>query len=107
MFHLWLVDKINQFVCWFLQRMFAVVYDSCGGPKVLKWKVVENPVLDFNEVLIKVEACGVNRRDLWIREGIYQHLGKNKYLGFECSGTIVKRGAAASKLPIGSKVGLA
>ncbi|XP_071924307.1 uncharacterized protein [Coffea arabica] len=96
--------NINQFVCWFLQRMFAVVYDSCGGPKVLKWKVVENPVLDFNEVLIKVEACGVNRRDLWIREGIYQHLGKNKYLGFECSGTIVKRGAAASKLPIGSKV---
>lgn len=84
--------------------MFAVVYDSCGGPEVLKLKVVEDPILKCNEVLIKVEATSVNRRDLWIREGRYKHLGKSKYLGFECSGTVTKRGAAVWKWPIGTQV---
>lgn len=50
--------------------MKAVVFDRFGGPEVLELREVADPVPRADEVLIDVEACGVNHLDLWVRAGL-------------------------------------
>ena len=49
--------------------MHAVVFERGGGPDVLEYKEVEDPQLGDGEVLVEVEAVGVNYRDVYEREG--------------------------------------
>jgi NADPH:quinone reductase-like Zn-dependent oxidoreductase len=50
--------------------MKAVVFDRTGGPEVLELREVPDPVPRADEVLVEVEACGINHLDLWVRRGI-------------------------------------
>ena len=47
--------------------MKAVVYDSYGGPEVLKLTTLENPVPKENEVLVKINATSVTSGDVRLR----------------------------------------
>ncbi|WP_448639537.1 quinone oxidoreductase family protein [Geodermatophilus sp. URMC 63] len=49
--------------------MQAVVYERTGGPEVLTVQDVPDPVPGDGEVLVDVEAVGVNFRDVYEREG--------------------------------------
>ncbi len=49
--------------------MKAVVYGRYGSPDVLEFKEVEKPVPADDEVLIKVEACGLNAFDWHLLRG--------------------------------------
>lgn len=51
--------------------MKTVVIPQPGGPEVLKLQ--ERPVPEFlaNDVLIKVKAAGINRPDIFQRQGNY------------------------------------
>src|SRR5919201_715996 len=49
--------------------MRAAAFWEYGGPEVIRWSEVDDPVLGPNEVLIDVWACGVNHSDLDSRAG--------------------------------------
>ena len=57
--------------------MKAVALNSFGGPEVLKVIDVAKPEPGPGEILIKIEAAGLNRLDHYIREG-----GVNPSLSF-------------------------
>jgi alcohol dehydrogenase, propanol-preferring len=69
------------------------------------------PVPGPDEVLIKVQACGVCHSDLHIAEGDWKHMlriMKSPLIpGHEVVGTIEKRGEAVEHLQIGDRVGVA
>jgi NADPH:quinone reductase-like Zn-dependent oxidoreductase len=50
--------------------MKAVVFERTGGPDVLELREVPDPAPRADEVLIEVEACGINHLDLWVRRGL-------------------------------------
>src|SRR5437763_14660756 len=49
--------------------MRAVVFEQNGGPEVLECKEVPSPTPDGGEVLVDVEAVGINYRDVYERQG--------------------------------------
>jgi putative PIG3 family NAD(P)H quinone oxidoreductase len=69
--------------------MRAVVITEPGGPEVLRWLEVPDPIPGPGEVVIDIAASGVNRADLMQREGRYPPPpGAPPYLGLECSGRV-------------------
>jgi putative PIG3 family NAD(P)H quinone oxidoreductase len=68
-----------------------------GGPEVLRIAERETPSPDGREVLIRVEAAGVNRPDLQQRAGRYPPPpGASPILGLEVAGTIHAKGPGAN-----------
>ena len=66
--------------------------------KSLRWDNVPDPVINEDEVLIKVHAAALNRADLMQREGDYPPPpGCPEWMGLEVSGEIVDMGALALK----------
>lgn len=76
-----------------------------GGPEVLRPVTLPLPVAGENEVLIKVQAAGVNRPDVLQRKGAYPPPpGASPLPGLEVAGTIVALGLGVRHLSIGQKV---
>jgi putative PIG3 family NAD(P)H quinone oxidoreductase len=68
--------------------MRAVVITEPGGPDVLAWREVPDPVPADGEVVVEVTAGAVNRADVLQRQGRYPPPpGAPAYPGLECSGT--------------------
>ncbi|XP_027178863.1 quinone oxidoreductase PIG3-like isoform X2 [Coffea eugenioides] len=84
--------------------MRAIVFRKCGGPEVLELREVDEPIVKPHEVLIKVQAATVNRRDLWRREGRYSPPERKNLLGFECSGSVVEVGIMVKGWTKGNQV---
>lgn len=85
--------------------MKAIVITTPGGPEVLKLQEVEDPQIQENEVLIKVEATALNRADTVQRKGSYPPpKGASPYPGLECSGTIQAVGSKVTRWKIGDQV---
>jgi putative PIG3 family NAD(P)H quinone oxidoreductase len=77
--------------------MHAIVIAEAGGPDVLTWTEVEDPVPGPGEVVIDVTAAGVNRADVMQRQGFYPPPpGAPPYPGLECSGTIASVGTGVT-----------
>jgi putative PIG3 family NAD(P)H quinone oxidoreductase len=71
--------------------MYAIAIREPGGPEVLTWTEVPDPVPDKGEVLVEVAASAVNRADLLQRSGFYDPPpGASPYPGLECSGRILE-----------------
>jgi NADPH2:quinone reductase len=68
--------------------MRAVVYERHGGADVLEYKDVPDPQPDDGQVLVKVEAVGVNFRDVYEREGRSYALEPPAVVGVEGAGTV-------------------
>ena len=51
--------------------MKAILFDKYGDPSVLYIGEAQKPIIDDNEVLIKVAAAGINRPDILQRQGSY------------------------------------
>ena len=85
--------------------MRAVIITEPGGPEVLQWEEVPDPVPGPGEVLIDVAAAGVNRADLWQRQGLYPPPpGAPDYPGMEVSGRIESVGADVTGWQPGDEV---
>ncbi|KAJ6935384.1 quinone oxidoreductase PIG3 [Populus alba x Populus x berolinensis] len=85
--------------------MKAVVITTPGGPEVLQLQEVEDPQINEDEVLVKVEATALNRADTIQRQGRYPPpKGASPYPGLECSGTIEAVGKNVSRWKIGDQV---
>ena len=85
--------------------MHAVVITEPGGPDVLQWTEVPEPVPGPGEVLVDVAASAVNRADMMQRQGFYDPpKGASPYPGLECSGTIEAVGAGVTGWQPGDQV---
>jgi NADPH2:quinone reductase len=86
--------------------MKAVVADPLGGPEALKYIDQPTPQPGPGEVLIKLEAIGVNFIDVYFRNGTYKAPETPVKLGSEGAGVIAAVGEGVS-LPVGQRVAYA
>lgn len=85
--------------------MTAIEIKEFGGPDGLVPTTRPVPVPQNDEVLIKVEAAGVNRPDVLQRMGGYAPPpGASDIPGLEVAGTVVKAGAGVSRFKVGDSV---
>lgn len=50
--------------------MKAIRFHEFGGPEVLKYEEIPEPMLRKDHVLVRVQACALNHLDLWTRKGL-------------------------------------
>lgn len=87
------------------QTMLAIEITTPGGPEVLKPVQRPLPKAAAGQVLIKVEAAGINRPDVFQRKGAYPApAGASDLPGLEVSGTIVEGDLAGTDFKIGDAV---
>lgn len=86
--------------------MKAVRYDHSGGVDVLEYTDVPDPSPDPLDVLVRVEACALNRLDIVQREGWYHMPGFAfpHIPGMDVAGTVVEVGADVSSVSVGERV---
>jgi putative PIG3 family NAD(P)H quinone oxidoreductase len=87
------------------REMTVVEIAAPGGPEQLKTAVRPIPQPGEGEVLVRVEAAGVNRPDVMQRQGRYPPPpGASDLPGMEIAGEIVALGAKVSGLSVGDKI---
>jgi putative PIG3 family NAD(P)H quinone oxidoreductase len=85
--------------------MKAIVLTEPGGADKLQLQERPIPAPGPNEVLIKVEAAGINRADILIRKGKYgKGAGDVEVLGMEVAGIIENCGSEVTCWKVGDKV---
>jgi len=82
--------------------MKAIVLEGAGRPLILK--EVEKPVLQPGEVLVKIKAAALNRRDYWITVGQYAGIKYPSILGSDGAGIVAEAGGDADKEWVGREV---
>ena len=87
------------------QTMLAIHILNHGGPEVLVGTTQPIPRPAVGEILIKVEAAGVNRPDLLQRRGLYPPPpGASEVPGLEIAGEIIELGEATARFDVGDRV---
>ena len=85
--------------------MQHIAADGAGPPDILKLTTGPLPSLKSDEVLIRVQAAGVNRPDVLQRLGQYPvPPGASQIIGLEAAGEVVAAGADAKRFKLGDKV---
>jgi NADPH:quinone reductase-like Zn-dependent oxidoreductase len=87
--------------------MKAIVIHQYGGPEVLKIEDYPDPVVQNDEVLVKVAAASINPIDILERAGLTKDFRPVKFpgvLGWDLAGTIVGVGPGAKGFAVGDKV---
>lgn len=82
--------------------MRAVVIDAPGGPDVLQVKTVPRPQVTAGQVLIKVEAFGLNRSELHFRSGVAYSGSFPRIPGIEAVGVV--EDAPGGEFVVGTQV---
>jgi NADPH:quinone reductase len=83
--------------------MKAIQITSTGGPEVLEYRTISDPIPKRDEVLIQVHTSGVNFIDVYFRDGHYK-APLPLVLGGEGSGYIGALGADVSGFEVGDPV---
>ena len=87
------------------ESMTAIQIDGKGGPEVLQPVTVPVPRAGAGQLLVKVEAAGVNRPDVMQRLGLYPApKGHSEIPGLEVSGTVAEVGEGVSRFQVGDRV---
>jgi NADPH2:quinone reductase len=86
--------------------MKATRFHKTGAPEVLIYEDVPDPVPGPGQILLKVEAAGVNYVDIMRRRGdpLHEPTPLPFILGYEMAGTVVKLGAGVTSPAPGSRV---
>lgn len=85
--------------------MKAIVVQEFGGPEVMKVEEREGLVPVAGQVLVKIEAAGVNPVDSYIRSGVYPKLPELPYTpGKDAAGVIEAVGEGVEKFKVGDRV---
>src|SRR5258708_4620743 len=86
------------------REMTVVEIASPGGPEQLKTAVRPIPQPGEGEVLVRVEAAGVNRPDVMQRQGRYPPPpGASDLPGMEIAAEVVALGAGVAHLAVGDR----
>ena len=95
----------NSAVTGLPESMRYIACDGTGAPSVMSLAEIAVPVPRPDEVLIRVQAAGVNRPDVAQREGRYPPpAGASPVLGLEVAGIVVARGRDATHWQVGDRV---
>ena len=86
--------------------MKAIICDDYGSLENLTYKESEPPKInDPDDVIIKVESCGVNFPDGLLVQGKYQHKPETPFIpGMEVSGKICSIGLNVKEFDVGDRV---
>jgi len=68
--------------------MRAVRLERQGPPEELKLLDLPDPAPAAGEALVRLHACGLNRRDVWIRQGLYARIQLPCVLGSDGAGVV-------------------
>jgi zinc-binding alcohol dehydrogenase/oxidoreductase len=71
--------------------VYAVRIHEDGGPEVLRYEEVADPVAGPGEVLVELRAASLNHLDLWVRKGL-PSVPKPRILGADGAGIRVDTG---------------
>jgi NADPH2:quinone reductase len=86
-------------------QMNHIVFSAPGGPDVLHLATAVVPKPLPGELLIHVEAAGVNRPDVLQRRGLYPvPLGASPILGLEVAGEVLAVGSDDTGFTVGDRV---
>jgi NADPH2:quinone reductase len=83
--------------------MKAVRVREYGGPEAMSYDEVDIPSIGENDVLVKIEASGINYIDTYQRSGLYQ-IPLPATLGLEAAGTVTETGPNVSSFQSGDRV---
>lgn len=86
--------------------MKAIRIHEFGGPEVLKYEDIPDPVLRKDHVLVRVRACALNHLDLWVRKGL-PTVKLPRIPGSDIAGEIAECGEYITDLKPGTRVLLA
>jgi NADPH2:quinone reductase len=87
------------------QQMTCIEISQPGGPEVLKPATRPLPQPAAGEVLVKVDAAGVNGPDMMQRKGLYPApKGASDLLGLEIAGEVVALGDGVTHWKLGDKL---
>ena len=85
--------------------MRAIVVTRAGGPEVLEARDEPDPQPGPGQVLVELEAAGVNFRDIYEREGVGGYTNEPPFVaGAEGAGTVTAVGDGVSELSVGDRV---
>ncbi len=87
------------------QPMRAVQFEAPGGPENLRLAETPDPTPGEGEILIRVQAAGINRPDLLQRKGLYPPPpGASPLLGLEVAGEVASVGPGVARWRRGDRV---
>jgi NADPH:quinone reductase len=85
--------------------MKAIVVREFGDPEVMKVEDVPTPAPTGVEILVKIEAAGVNPVDTYLRTGVHAHAPKLPYTpGKDAAGVVEAVGGEVKKFKPGDRV---
>ncbi len=83
--------------------MKAVRIHEDGGPDVLRYEDVDDPVAGQGEVLVSLRAAALNHLDVWVRKGL-PSVPKPRILGADGSGVVAALGDGVDGVEVGQRV---
>ena len=86
----------------------AIVQTELGGPEVLTLVEVPDPVPSAGEVVVRIEAAGVNPIDAKQRSGLrpLPPITEPRHLGFDGAGVVTAIGSGVDVLEVGDRVAI-
>lgn len=85
--------------------MKAIVVREFGEPEVMRLEDIPTPETSGTQVLVHVNAAGVNPVDTYLRTGIHAHAPKLPYTpGKDAAGIVESIGEAVTKFAVGDRV---
>ncbi|NEW07709.1 quinone oxidoreductase [Paenibacillus sp. SYP-B3998] len=85
--------------------MKALIFEQFGGPEVLRYANIPEPLVEPGTVLVKMKAIGLNFADIYRRRGNYHLAGEPPYiLGYEGAGVVEQVGASIQNIKVGDRV---
>lgn len=84
--------------------MKAIMLREIGGPAQLTYEQVPDPVPGSGEVLVRLHAAALNRRDIYVTYGQYPGIALPAIPGSDGSGKVVSVGDGVRDPAIGSEV---
>jgi NADPH:quinone reductase len=83
--------------------MKALTFSKFGTPEVLEYREIPTPKISKHEILVKMEAIGLNYADIYRRKGNYHLKGNPPFIaGYEGAGVVVE--SKVGKAKIGDRV---
>jgi NADPH:quinone reductase-like Zn-dependent oxidoreductase len=84
--------------------MKAIVLRELGDPEKLRLEDVPDPTPGEGDVIVRLRAAALNRRDVWIRTGRYAGIKLPIILGSDGAGEVASVGAKVDRSLIGRPV---
>ena len=83
--------------------MRAVRCERQGPPEEMKLVDLPDPVAGPGDAVVRLHFCGLNHRDVWIRQGLYARIQLPAVLGSDGSGVVESVGPGVDRALVGKR----